>query len=178
MYSGCVREAAGAMVDVYRFDNVLEKLDQERLSLFWLQFVAQCGEYAEAFQEAMIERTDRKTAEKIFAVLNLLDPFADDEIKLKVAPLQKVYAEKAYTMTQNLPSHLIDRFVEICIELCRRKTAIAQALADGSFVTLLTAIQDGVYVYSEEQDLQPPEVRAIVRQQMCKAAFAVLADCL
>ena len=66
--------------------------------------------------------------------------------------------------------------MEICIDLCKKKTVIAQALADGGFVALLTAIQDGVYDYPEEQDLQPQSVREIVRQQMCKDAFTVLAD--
>lgn len=46
------------------------------MHLFWLQLVAQCGEYTEGFQEAMVERLDRKSAEKIFSVFDLLDPFA------------------------------------------------------------------------------------------------------
>ena len=67
---------ASCTKNLIRFDDVLEKLDQERLSMFWLQLVAQCGEYAEAFQGTLVEHADRKTVEKIFVVLKLLDPSA------------------------------------------------------------------------------------------------------
>jgi hypothetical protein len=90
--------------------------------------------------------------------------------------LQSLYSKAAYESPVLLPAHLLDQFLIFAISLARQKTALAQGLSEAGVMQLINAVQHGWYPYLEAEDLEPREVRRMLRQRMCEDALKVLSE--
>lgn len=99
-----------------------------------------------------------------------------DEEKAENLELQSTYSTAAYESPVLLPAHLLDHFLIFTTSLARQKTALAQGLCDAGIMQLIDAVQHGWYPYLETEDLEPRDVRKMLRQRMCEDALKALSE--
>lgn len=90
--------------------------------------------------------------------------------------LERSYSGIIFESPEDLPPHLLDRFLGVAKGLAQQKPTLAQALLDSGVLMLLQAVQDGHYPYPDAEDYSPPHVRAMLRKRMVEQAYDVLKE--
>ncbi|KAI0084667.1 hypothetical protein BDY19DRAFT_970526 [Irpex rosettiformis] len=163
------------ILEAYMSDTTLEET-KTRIVRLWVQLVALDDGHLEAFTNMAVNLDKTQSTAVFSALLKFFNPVPMGPEMCHVQPLQKEYDEKRRSISEERPSYLVVRFIQILTPLARYHTVLTQTLNECGILTILSAIRDGRYHYPETDNPIPEAARKAIEVNICDDMLSALSE--
>ncbi|KAI0338312.1 hypothetical protein BDW22DRAFT_1432565 [Trametopsis cervina] len=157
-------------------DTATSNADKMNIAHFCIRLVALGDPYMEAYSDMILELGKDEATVLFSVIIRFFNPFPTKSEEDQIKDVQRTYEEAKYTSAENLPPHLVDRFLQVMTDIARYSTIIAQALCDAGVLTLVSSIRDGWHNHPSVEDEIPPQSRKQYRQAICDNMTGALSE--